>query len=151
MNVASLNCKMLKQVLQYLQSKEFEENPEVLAEGFSKLICELNEITSNPIDRLRGLKYGQTNEKYKEDSRKSSTAYRKPITYSRASNFGSKNEMWFIGIIPWFDGLGRLRYLDLDSILQACIGIARFFCARFLTRTTWRREIGEKRAKQPGV
>ena len=37
--------------------------------------------------------YGQTNEKYKEDSRKSSTAYRKPITYSRASNFGSKNEM----------------------------------------------------------
>ena len=56
MNVASLNCKMLKQVLQYLQSKEFEENPEVLAEGFSKLICELNEITSNPIDRLRGLK-----------------------------------------------------------------------------------------------
>lgn len=38
-------------------------------------------------------KYGQTNEKYKEDSRKSSTAYRKPITYSRASNFGSKNEM----------------------------------------------------------
>ena len=41
----------------------------------------------------RALKYGQTNEKYKEDSRKSSTAYRKPITYSRASNFGSKNEM----------------------------------------------------------
>lgn len=39
------------------------------------------------------LMYGQTNEKYKEDSRKSSTAYRKPITYSRASNFGSKNEM----------------------------------------------------------
>ena len=39
------------------------------------------------------LAYGQTNEKYKEDSRKSSTAYRKPITYSRASNFGSKNEM----------------------------------------------------------
>ena len=39
------------------------------------------------------IKYGQTNEKYKEDSRKSSTAYRKPITYSRASNFGSKNEM----------------------------------------------------------
>lgn len=38
----------------------------------------------------RALKYGQTNEKYKEDSRKSSTAYRKPITYSRASNFGSK-------------------------------------------------------------
>ena len=39
------------------------------------------------------LKYGQTNEKYKEDSRKSNTADRKPITYSRASNFGSKNEM----------------------------------------------------------
>ncbi len=37
--------------------------------------------------------YGQTNEKYKEDSRKSNTADRKPITYSRASNFGSKNEM----------------------------------------------------------
>lgn len=37
--------------------------------------------------------YGQTNEKYKENSRKSSTAGRKPITYSRASNFGSKNEM----------------------------------------------------------
>jgi hypothetical protein len=37
--------------------------------------------------------YGQTNEKYKENSRKSSAAYRKPITYSRASNFGSKNEM----------------------------------------------------------
>ncbi|MDE5963246.1 MAG: DNA adenine methylase, partial [Alistipes sp.] len=37
--------------------------------------------------------YGQTNEKYKEKSRKSSTAGRKPITYSRASNFGSKNEM----------------------------------------------------------
>ena len=75
--------------------------------------------------------YGQTNEKYKENSRKISTADRKPITYSRASNFGSKNEMWFIGIIPWFDGLGRLRYLDLDSILQACIGIARFFLCPF--------------------
>lgn len=37
--------------------------------------------------------YGQTNEKYKENSRKSNTADRKPITYSRASNFGSKNEM----------------------------------------------------------
>lgn len=37
--------------------------------------------------------YGQTNEKYKEDSRKSNTVDRKPITYSRASNFGSKNEM----------------------------------------------------------
>ena len=37
--------------------------------------------------------YGQTNEKYKENSRKSSTAGRKPTTYSRASNFGSKNEM----------------------------------------------------------
>lgn len=37
--------------------------------------------------------YGQTNEKYKENSRKSSTADRKPITYSRASNFGSQNEM----------------------------------------------------------
>lgn len=37
--------------------------------------------------------YGQTNEKYKENSRESSAAYRKPITYSRASNFGSKNEM----------------------------------------------------------
>ena len=37
--------------------------------------------------------YGQTNEKYKEKSRKSSTAGRKPITYSRTSNFGSKNEM----------------------------------------------------------
>lgn len=95
--------------------------------------------------------YGQTNEKYKENSRKSSAAYRKPITYSRASNFGSKNEMWFIGIIPWFDGLGRLRYLDLDSILQACIGIARFFCAHFLTGSAWRREIGGKGAKQPGV
>ena len=106
---------------------------------------------TRPVGLLFTSSYGQTNEKYKEDSRKSSTAYRKPITYSRASNFGSKNEMWFIGIIPWFDGLGRLRYLDLDSILQACIGIARFFCARFLTRTTWRREIGEKRAKQPGV
>ena len=64
MNVASLNCKMLKQVLQYLQSKEFEENPEVLAEGFSKLICELNEITSNPIDRLRGLKQIKVYVKY---------------------------------------------------------------------------------------
>lgn len=40
-----------------------------------------------------GKTYGQTNEKYKEDSRKSNTADRKPITYSRASNFGSKNEM----------------------------------------------------------
>ena len=40
-----------------------------------------------------GYLYGQTNEKYKENSRKSSAAYRKPITYSRASNFGSKNEM----------------------------------------------------------
>lgn len=39
------------------------------------------------------LYYGQTNEKYKEKSRKSSTAGRKPITYSRASNFGSQNEM----------------------------------------------------------
>lgn len=39
------------------------------------------------------LEYGQTNEKYKEDSRKSNTADRKPITYSRTSNFGSKNEM----------------------------------------------------------
>ena len=39
------------------------------------------------------LRYGQTNEKYKENSRKSSTADRKPITYSRASNFGSQNEM----------------------------------------------------------
>jgi hypothetical protein len=55
---------MLKQVLQYLQSKEFEENPEVLAEGFSKLICELNEITSNPIDRLRGLKQIKVYVKY---------------------------------------------------------------------------------------
>ena len=64
MNVASLNCKMLKQVLQYLQSKEFEENPEVLAEGFSKLICELNEITYNPIDRLRGLKQIKVYVKY---------------------------------------------------------------------------------------
>ncbi len=64
MNVASLNCKMLKQVLQYLQSKEFEENQEVLAEGFSKLICELNEITSNPIDRLRGLKQIKVYVKY---------------------------------------------------------------------------------------
>ena len=42
---------------------------------------------------LEAAKYGQTNEKYKENSRKSSTAGRKPITYSRASNFGSKNEM----------------------------------------------------------
>lgn len=67
MNVASLNCKMLKQVLQYLQSKEFEENPEVLAEGFSKLICELNEITSNPIDRLRGLKQIKVYVKYTQN------------------------------------------------------------------------------------
>ena len=37
--------------------------------------------------------YGQTNEKYKENSRKSSTADREPTTYSRASNFGSQNEM----------------------------------------------------------
>ena len=48
----------------YQASKEFEENPEVLAEGFSKLICELNEITSNPIDRLRGLKQIKVYVKY---------------------------------------------------------------------------------------
>lgn len=47
------------------------------------------EIWTNP----KFGKYGQTNEKYKEDSRKSNTVDRKPITYSRASNFGSKNEM----------------------------------------------------------
>lgn len=38
--------------------------------------------------------YGQTNEMYKEDSRINVTADRKPIPYSRASNFGSKNEMY---------------------------------------------------------
>lgn len=38
-------------------------------------------------------KYGQTNEMYKENSRESRTADRKPTTYDRASNFGSKNEM----------------------------------------------------------
>lgn len=54
----------------------------------------LEEINSRLKDMLELFDdYGQTNEKYKEDSRKSSTAYRKPITYSRASNFGSKNEM----------------------------------------------------------
>lgn len=37
--------------------------------------------------------YGQTNEMYKEDSRTNDTAGRKPTTYSRASNFGSQNEM----------------------------------------------------------
>ena len=47
--------------------------------------------SSKAIHRMAN--YGQTNEKYKENSRKSSTAGRKPITYSRASNFGSKNEM----------------------------------------------------------
>ena len=49
--------------------------------------------TFKDLSKNQESKYGQTNEKYKEDSRKSSTAYRKPITYSRASNFGSKNEM----------------------------------------------------------
>lgn len=44
-------------------------------------------------EKISDFFYGQTNEKYKENSRKSSTADRKPITYSRASNFGSKNEM----------------------------------------------------------
>ena len=52
-------------------------------------LCMLLQISKRTLQRY----YGQTNEKYKEDSRKSSTAYRKPITYSRASNFGSKNEM----------------------------------------------------------
>ena len=37
--------------------------------------------------------YGQTNEMYKKNSRRNGTATRKPITYSRASNFGSQNEM----------------------------------------------------------
>lgn len=49
--------------------------------------------SKNLIISLFAAFYGQTNEKYKEDSRKSNTVDRKPITYSRASNFGSKNEM----------------------------------------------------------
>lgn len=53
----------------------------------------LRAIFSLPYAAAFVFKYGQTNEKYKENSRKSSAAYRKPITYSRASNFGSKNEM----------------------------------------------------------
>lgn len=60
---------------------------------FTKLL-ETEEEDHKGLGRLVFLKYyGQTNEKYKENSRKSSAAYRKPITYSRASNFGSKNEM----------------------------------------------------------
>ena len=55
-------------------------------------------VASTDVEKFRASKipptfYGQTNEKYKENSRKSSTAGRKPITYSRASNFGSKNEI----------------------------------------------------------
>lgn len=64
MNVASLNCKMLKQILQHLQMIIFEDNPEAFADDFNKLICKLNEIASNPIDRLRGLKQIEVYVKY---------------------------------------------------------------------------------------
>ena len=75
MNVASLNSKMLKQLLLHLQSKTLEDKPEVFAEGFSKLICKLNEIASNPIDKLRGLKQIEVYLKYtkKTASAKSQT------------------------------------------------------------------------------
>lgn len=73
---------------QYIDLVAMAEELEVLLER--QLIRKREAAT--PSYRVPG-QYGQTNEKYKEDSRKSSTAYRKPITYSRASNFGSKNEM----------------------------------------------------------
>lgn len=42
----------------------FEDNPEAFADDFNKLICKLNEIASNPIDRLRGLKQIEVYVKY---------------------------------------------------------------------------------------
>ena len=50
-------------------------------------------INSSFVNPFSNWIYGQTNEMYKENSRKSRTADRKPTTYDRASNFGSKNEM----------------------------------------------------------
>lgn len=64
MNDANLNGKTLKQLLRYLQSKALEDKLEVFAEGFNKLICTLNEVASNPIDKLRGLKQIEVYVKY---------------------------------------------------------------------------------------
>ena len=59
-----------------------------LLEDKERQMCQIVQI----LEQQQAI-YGQTNEMYKKNSRRNGTATRKPITYSRASNFGSQNEM----------------------------------------------------------